>query len=148
MKSLLVVLCYIFLGYNVNAQDNSPVQWSTESKRLNDSTAMILIKAKIEEGWHLYSQELMPSGPQSTEFYFEKNPAYTLIGNVVEPKPISKFEQVFEMNVLYFEKSVLFTQKVNLKADSVLIKGEVLFMACNDETCMAPTTIPISVSIK
>jgi hypothetical protein len=73
---------------------------------------------------------------------------YSLIGKIVEPKPIVKFEEVFNMNVMYFEKSVVFSQRIKLKREQLVLKGKVEFMACDNKQCLPPDEVEFSIPIK
>ncbi|WP_341871380.1 hypothetical protein [Spirosoma oryzicola] len=53
------------------------------------------------------------------------------------------------MEVSYFEKEVIFQQKVKLTGKSPqVVKGTIEYMVCNDKQCLPPDEIPFSVSIK
>jgi len=67
---------------------------------------------------------------------------------LVEPKPVTKFENAFKMNVSYFENSVIFQQKIKLKKDQTSIKGKVEYMVCNDKKCLPPEDIDFSIPVK
>lgn len=126
-----------------------PVKWSFSTKRISDNEAELTFKAKIDEGWHLYSQVLPEGGPIPTSFTFNKSPEYELAGKVKEGKPVKKFEKTFEMELSWFEKSATFTQKVNVKAAKPFkITGFLEYMVCNDEMCLPPTTVDFEFSLE
>jgi hypothetical protein len=52
------------------------------------------------------------------------------------------------MNVSFFEKSVIFQQKVKLKAGQATVKGTLEYMTCNDKQCLPPETIAFSIAVK
>jgi DsbC/DsbD-like thiol-disulfide interchange protein len=134
---------------SISAQILAPVKWSYESKKTGKDEAVILLKATIEGGWHIYSQKVGDGGPLKTTFSFLPSPHYSLIGKVAEPAPIKKYEKSFKMEVQYFEKSVIFQQRVAVKGNTPLVvEGELEFMACSDEKCLAPEEVEFSVAIK
>jgi AFG3 family protein len=109
---------------------------------------VVLIKATIDQGWHIYSQNVADGGPVKTSFTFAPSKEYTLVGKTAEPKPISKYEKVFNMNVGYFENSVVFQQKVKLKsAKAAAVKGKLEFMTCNDQKCLPPDEVEFSIPL-
>jgi thiol:disulfide interchange protein DsbD len=57
-------------------------------------------------------------------------------------------EPAFDMKVAFFEKSVIFQQKIKLKKQQVTVKGSVEYMTCNDEKCLPPDTQEFSIPIK
>lgn len=102
------------------------------------SSQKVQLKASLDHGWHLYSQNLMENaGPVATSFVFEKNNALKLKSKVQEPPTIEKFDMNFESTVNYFENEVVFTQQVKLKKETVL-KGTVTYMICNEVMCLPP----------
>jgi len=128
----------------VHAQILHPVRWSYAAKRINATEAVILLKADIGEGWHIYSAYQKDGGPVKTSFEFTPSADYSLAGGISEPQPVTKYEKAFDMNVSYFEKQVIFQQKIHLKAKQVLIKGNLKFMVCNDRQCLPPETVSFS----
>lgn len=138
----------MFLLNVVNAQILDPVKWTFASKKINKNEAVIYLKATIDKGWHLYSQNLPDGGPLPTKFTFTASNAYTLNGKAIEPKSISAFEKVFNMNVNYFDKEVVFQQRIKLKSNTATIKGTVEFMACDDQHCTPPTEVDFTVQVK
>src|SRR5438552_16003812 len=115
MKKLLLLTAIAVMAHTVRAQILSPVKWSCAAKRTGQNEAMLLFKASIDDGWHIYSVHQAPGGPVKTAFKFTPGAGYTLIGKVSEPAPLTKFEDAFGIDVKYFEKEVVFRQTVRLK---------------------------------
>jgi thiol:disulfide interchange protein DsbD len=128
----------------VQAQILHPVKWSYGFKKLSTTEAVVMLKADIEPGWHIYNTAQADGGPVKTSFVFLPSSEYSLTGSISEPSPITKYEKAFEMNVSYFENSVIFRQVVSLNKASTIIKGTLRFMVCNDKQCLLPdwTLIP------
>lgn len=143
-----MVLVLLAAAHSLSAQILKPVSWSYGSKKLSATEAVVFMKATIEPGWHLYSQKVKEGGPVKTTFSFTPAAAYVLKGATTEPKPITRKEEVFDMEVSFFENSVVFQQKVSLKAPQATIKGAVEFMVCNDTQCLPPTTQEFSITIR
>lgn len=149
MKRIILILTLVFFGAaGAFAQLENPVSWSYAAKKTGKNEAVLLIKATIEEGWHLYSQNVKPGGPSRTIISFTPSKDYTLVGKTAEPKPISKFEKVFNMNVPYFQDVVVFQQKIKLNKGVTTIKGKVEFMVCDDTQCLPPSDVKFSIPIK
>ena len=149
MKRITLILSLLFFtSLGAFAQLDDPVSWSYFGKKTSPTEATVYIKASIEEGWHLYSQTVKPGGPNKTIFTFAKTKDYTLVGGTTEPKPISKFEKVFNMNVPYFADEVVFQQKIKLNKGATTVKGKVEFMVCDDKKCLPPNEIAFSVPVK
>ncbi|MBC6111442.1 protein-disulfide reductase DsbD domain-containing protein [Pedobacter fastidiosus] len=149
MKKTTFLFCIAtLLSVNAYSQILKPVTWSYAAKKTSATEATLYIKAVIDEGWHLYSQTVKDGGPVKTTFAFPASKTYTLVGKTIEPKPITKFETTFKMDVSYFQNSVIFQQKVKLKGKNVPVKGSVEFMVCNDKQCLPPETVEFSIPIK
>ena len=148
MKKLTLFLAVSFLSTGLFAQILQPVKWSYAAKRISKTEAVLLLKATIDNGWHIYSTRQKEGGPVKTEFTFTPSKDYALIGTVAEPKPVTKFENAFKMNVLYFEKSAVFQQKIKLNKDQTNIKGKVEFMVCNDKQCLPPDDFEFNIPVK
>jgi DsbC/DsbD-like thiol-disulfide interchange protein len=148
MKKLLFAIALLFtLG--ANAQILTPVHWSYAAKKLNATEGVIFMKATIDDGWHIYSQNTKDGGPVKTSFTFIASKQYSLIGKTTEPTPVTRFEKSFGIDVKFFEKSVIFQQKVKLKGSGpVTVKGKLEYMTCNDQKCLPPETLDFSADIK
>lgn len=149
MKKLIVLTVAVLLfGTFAKAQILQPVQWSYGAKKINSAEAVIFIKATIDAGWHVYSQHIKDGGPVKTTFTFKPSKDFTLIGETIEPKPITRFEKVFNMDVGYYENSVVFQQKVTLKKGQATVNGTLEYMTCNDQKCLPPDDIDFSIPVK
>ncbi len=147
MKNLLFIFM-LFTGFAAQSQIHNPVKWSYAAKKVNDKEAVIFLKATMQPGWNIYSQNVADGGPVATSFKFTPSKAYVLNGKTIEPKPQTKFEKTFDMDVTYFQNSVVFQQKVKLQAKDAVVKGVLEYMACNDKQCLPPKEVEFSVSIK
>jgi DsbC/DsbD-like thiol-disulfide interchange protein len=148
MKKLFLALLALGLGLSAYAQIESPVKWQYAAKRISPTEAVVFLRATIQDGWHIYSQDVKDGGPIKTSFTFDPSKDYSLEGKTSEPTPLTKYETAFSMNVSYFEKTVTFQQKVKLKSPSVsVIKGKLEYMTCNDKKCLPPDDLDFSVNL-
>ena len=149
MKKLLLLITVLMISAASYAQIETPVKWSYAAKKLNNNEAVVFLRATIQDGWHIYSQNVKDGGPIKTSFTFAKSNDYTLIGTPSEPKPVTKYEDAFKMNVSYFEKTVTFQQKIKLKAGNLTaIKGQLEYMTCNDRKCLPPEDVDFTIPLK
>lgn len=147
MKKIFLILAVIFAGRSAFAQIESPVTWAYATKKISATEAVVLIKANIDAGWHIYSLNVKDGGPIKTSFKFTPSKEFTLVGKTIEPTPVSKYDKSFGMNLTYFENSVVFQQKVKLKGKKATVKGTLEYMTCNDRKCLPPETIAYSVAV-
>lgn len=148
MKKLLIICVLALFVNQAKAQILHPVKWAYAAKITGKNEAVLLIKAIIDEPWHIYSINQKDGGPVKTSFTFTPSADYKLVGTMSEPKPVTKYEKAFEMDVHYFEKSVIFQQKIGFKTDNPVIKGTLNFMACNDQKCLPSEDIEFSIPVK
>lgn len=149
MKKITLILAMVVMAtVSAFAQLENPVTWQYAAKKTGKNEATLYIKANIDGNWHIYSQNIKPGGPNKTQFSFSPSKDFTLVGKTMEPKPITKYEKVFKMDVSYFENEVVFTQKIKLNKAATTVKGKVEFMVCNDTSCLPPSEVSFSVPVK
>lgn len=145
---------YALLGFLMllvssgQSQVLSPVKWSYAAKKTSATEVVLYLKAVVQDGWHIYSVNQKPGGPLKTSFKFTSSQGFVLIGKATEPEPIFRFEEVFKIQVAYFEKEVVFQQRMKLRKAQVIVKGTVEFMACTDKMCTPPTEVEFSIPVK
>ena len=144
MKKLLFTLL-AFVASAVYGQMENPVTISS-SIDVADGVATLKFKAAIESGWHLYSTDLPAGGPTSATVEFETLEGAQLLGTLVPGAgEIEKDDPIFGMKVKYYENEATFTQKVKLLGGKYRLQGYLRYGACNDETCLPPTTYEFDV---
>jgi hypothetical protein len=141
-----LLLFLLLSGFFAHAQLLDPVKWSYHSKKLKNNEAEIYIKASIASGWHIYAMQFNEA-PMSTSFRFTPSPSFALIGKVKEPKSVSKYDKNFKKNLYFFEKEVVFTQKIKLLKPKATVNGVLEFMACNDKSCLPAREVPFQIPI-
>ncbi|WP_306551976.1 thioredoxin family protein [Daejeonella sp.] len=154
MKKLLgiVLLFFCFAAQaqfpDPNAKIFDPVNWSYSSEKINDKEFDLLITAKIEKGWHLYSQFIEEGGPIPTSFKFNPSAAYKLIGKVTEsPKPITAFDKNFNMEIAWHKNQAVFKQRISLNKPITAITGVLEFMVCDDQRCLPPAEVEFEIPL-
>ena len=138
-KSVLLLFLFLCTGLQSFAQLTKPVIWSVIQRSLSNKGEIELsITAKIQSGWHIYSTKLPDGGPVKTSFTFTPDSScFRLIGETTPlSAPTKEFDKIFNMDLEFFSKEVVFVQKIRLLTPkSFEIKGSVEYQSCNDETC-------------
>lgn len=148
MKRLLFITIFsLSIPSFAFAQLEKPVIWSFYAKKLNKTEAIVYIKAKIGGSWHIYGQNVK-SDAMRLKFSYNKSKDFSLIGKTIEPKPIKKYDPIVKMDLAYFEKEVVFTQKITLNNSSALVKANVEFMVCNDKQCLPADEVSFNILVK
>ena len=149
IKKISILSALVIFVSLANAQILEPVKWSFSSKKTGDTEAEIIFTAKMDKGWHLYSQDIPSDGPVATTFVFEKSNKFQLIGKVSEPKPIVENDPNFDMVLKYFATKAVFKQKIQLLTDKPFtVNGVINFMCCNDVSCLPPNDVSFSVDVE
>lgn len=127
--SIIFIFCFIF---NIFSQIESPVKWEISTEKINETQINLIFDATIKERWHLYSQYFEMGGPMPLFFEFSQNEKYRLIDSVIEnPAPIVEFDDIFEIEVKFFENNARFIQKIDLKSK----KGFNIFVKIDGQSC-------------
>ncbi len=145
------IFTLFFSAFAINSfsQVLIPVKWTYTVKQIDEAYAELIFNAKIDKGWHLYSQYMEEGGPIVTNFKFDKDKSYKLEGKTSEPKPESEYDDMFKMTVKYFNNQAVFKQKIKiLSKKDFLIKGNFEYMVCNDGSCIPFSDNPFEFKIK
>ncbi len=130
-----------FMTMTMYAQMPEPVECKASLKMINDSVAELRIAAVIDAGWHVYSTEL-EDGPTAATLVVEAIEGAHLDGKLgFEGKEIAKYDDMFGMEVRYFENQVTFVQRIIIEKADYKIQGYFQYGACDDENCMPPTDV-------
>ncbi len=122
----------------LSAQETEPVSWSYEITKLNSLEYQISFNAEIIDGWKLYSQFSPEEGSVATSFEFIDNNNNYLADEIFNEDPyIIGYDNVFKMDLYYFEGKANFNQSIKLNNKDVnQIKIEVEYSSCDDELCI------------
>ena len=72
-RSFFLILTFIAAMFSTQAfaQIVNPVKWSIDLNMTDDTHGQIVMKATIQDGWHMYSNEVDPSvGPTPLSLTF------------------------------------------------------------------------------
>ncbi len=147
MNFISKLFIFLFLiGSVSNAQIHNPVTWETSVEKIAEQEFNLIITADIEQGWHLYSQKVPDGGPIPTTINIEVDTDnYELIGSPEEGEGHEEYDNVFDMDIKYFEGKAVFKQKIKLlNNDTIDIKGVLEFMVCDDTNCLPPTEVDLA----
>lgn len=115
MKNFLLLFITFFTFNNAQAQILDPVKWTTKTERLSETEFNLVFVADIEDDWHVYSQFTPDGGPLPLELIF-KSPGkgYELVGKATESKTTRAYNDIFEVDELFFVKKGTVTQRVKV----------------------------------
>ena len=118
------------------AQILKPIRWEhrTEpAETVVGGEIDLVFSARIDLNWYLYSNDFDPDlGPMLTEFEFEPDGSFELIGQPLAVNPQKKFDDVWKGDVTYFKGSGEFRQRVRILTARPLIRSTVNYQVCSD----------------
>lgn len=131
------------------AQVENPVSW-----KFGAAGQQAEMTATISGVWHMYDIGPYEGGPNATTFTFELPAGVTLDGGIVQVnKPTRVQDEIFGMEIGYFAKSAKFVQKFKVSPQlaaagkPIVIKGNVEWQVCDDESCLPPMDEDFTVTI-
>ena len=130
-----ILFFFIFIVSHLTFSQN-PVTFETTVKKVSDSNFQLITNATIEEGWRLYSQNLLDGGAIPTEFVYEENNSYILLGPTIESESITKFDPIFSLDQTYFESFSTFSQDIQIEKNISYLNAKIYFQACDDIVCI------------
>ncbi|MBT3301678.1 MAG: thioredoxin fold domain-containing protein [Bacteroidetes bacterium] len=145
-KLLLIITLFLLTSTSVFSQMQDPVNWTFEIKAIVNDQYELVMTAKIDDKWHLYSQDIASDDPDAitpvpTSFNFDDNPDIEFIGKVEERSEVhSDYDENFDMILKSFMHKAVFVQKIKIKNVSK-VTGYLEFMACDDKQCLSPKEI-------
>lgn len=143
IKTKLLIMSMLLFSMTLAAQN--PVIFSVSQKRVSPTEVDVIFTGRIQPGWHVYSTGLPADGPTSATITTEKATGAQPQGSLkAQGKEISEFDDMFGMKLRYFENNVTFVQRYKVTGDKYDIKGFLEYGACNDQTCMPPTSVEFS----
>lgn len=137
MTRIFLTFLISFLFTVVNAQ----VDFTPHLEQSAMREVVISFTGKIEKGWHVYAPDVT-NGPIPASFNVEKLEGAVVVGPLyADRKAVTVYEEIFGGNVSYYEDAVTFRQKLRLTASEYRVEGYLQFGACNEESCLPPTSV-------
>ena len=134
MKKVLFLLLTILSLSTLKAQILEPVKWKTKTEKISDTEFYLVMEGTIDKDWHVYSQFTPENGPLAAEVSIDNAKGnFEIIGKAKESPYKKQFNDVFEVDEYYFEKSVTFKQKVKITNPNITsIKVNLDYQVCKD----------------
>ena len=134
MKKLFYFAIIIFFfSLNINAQIEKHVQWEFSTEEISEDEIILVFEATIDEGWDLYSPNNTLGGAMPMKITYEDETNFQKVGEITEnPKPINKYDDIFEKEVIFFENEATFKQQIKIVSNtdftiSVTLKGQICY---------------------
>lgn len=149
-KTLWATLLAMSIAGSAPAQVEEPVKWHFRAHKKGDRIYELHFTPEVHRQWHIYSQASASEGPTPTTVTLDRNPLVIADSGIVEHgKVVSKYEELMELTVRYFEGPADFVQTVRLKAKvKTRVTGTVEYMACKDGQCLPPQKVSFSIALE
>lgn len=146
-QRILLTILLLATVLTMQAQMQDPVHFKSELKTGKNAEAEIVFTATIDQGWHVYSTDLGQDGPIEATFNVVKMDGAEKVGKLT-PKGnvIKKYDEMFGMELKYFEHQVTFVQKIRFTKPKYDIDCYLEYGACNAQSCLPPTQVELSAS--
>jgi len=137
-KSIQLFLLFIFLisGAHLKGQILEPAKWSTATSVNEIEVGQeldLIFNAVIDQNWYLYSSDFDPDlGPIVTEFIFEPDDSYELVGGIRPINPKKKYDDLWEGEITYFKEKGQFRQTVKVLTSDFKVSGSYIYQVCSD----------------
>ena len=129
------------------AQTVNPVKWSHSVSDKGDGLYTVEFKAEIGEGWHIYvTDPKLAFNP--TTFEFTVGEGVTKEGDLrlLSEAKVEK-DELLMMEIGHYDKEAIFQQDFKVADKNGSINVAISYQACNEGTCLSPTTDEITVSL-
>jgi len=148
-RTILLFSVLIGIGYS---QFKTPVTISTEVENSSrpGEVAHVLIKASMDDEWHIYALENAGEGPVASRIKISGD-IVDEQGLIEHREPTEKFDEGFGVKTRFFKGTTDFRVPIRIKEDAPI--GEttlsiyMLYQVCNESLCYPPAEVNINASI-
>jgi Disulphide bond corrector protein DsbC len=129
------------------AEDKVKVTFTIEQ---DGCEATISAKVVMAKHWHINSA-VLPDGSfgYATVFTIDKTSAFKTVGGVIEPKPISRYDEVAKEQLSYHEGTFTMKRKIKIESEKdFTISGSFDFQTCNEFKCLPPALYEFKLKVK
>jgi len=148
---LLFILLFLVSTPAVKAQmtPQKPITWRVNVKMTTPSEGEVIIKAIIEDGWHLYGFSLPNGGPKPTVIDLSPSTGVEFTSRLTcSSSPAEHHDAMFGKRLNWWDSDVTFRRKFKITDPaSARIIGAIHYMGCDNNTCLPPETENISKAI-
>jgi DsbC/DsbD-like thiol-disulfide interchange protein len=160
MNRLSIPICMGLLGSTAAGSASAqvplnPASWTLQvpAKPVAPGGSLLAtLSARIERGWHMYSITQLPGGPITTRVTVPEGQVFVLAGEVKGPKPIRKRDDVFGMDVEYYDNGADFSVPLKVAASAPAgrqkLGVQVRYQMCNDKLCLPPRTVKTEAEVE
>jgi DsbC/DsbD-like thiol-disulfide interchange protein len=133
-----------------------PVQWSlilepASSQATAGGTLTAVVRAAIDDGWHVYAPDEANVGPRPVGLAIVKNPVFSAAGKLVAPEPEREMDEAFGQITASYTDEATFRLPVAVAAQASagphLLEIDVTFQACDGNICLPAKAVRVKASV-
>lgn len=132
-----------------NAADFSARAWLSQDKLIPGGQFRVAVELAVPPGWHVNAHPASAPDFIPTEVAWQL-PATITIERLSYPAGKSVTVDWADKPVALYEGRVVIVAEARVRADAppgpLTLTGQVRYQACNDQSCFAPTSLPVTVS--
>ncbi|HSJ66634.1 MAG TPA: protein-disulfide reductase DsbD domain-containing protein [Anditalea sp.] len=135
LKFLLSATLLMLLSLTVQSQIIAPPKWDikfTDQELTVGEESSITFKAQIPRNWYIYSNDFEDVGPIQISLKLEDSIGIVRKGELVAINPKTKFDDVWDNEVKYFDKEGNFIQNFLISSKDIKIAGFISYQMCSD----------------
>lgn len=135
----------------VAAFADSPVSWKFALTAKENGEVELAATASIEKNWHIYDPGIGEGGPFPTTLEIDEIAGAEKVGpfSVVGSKRIDVYDEIFQMDVAYYENEATFVQRFRITdRNAFMLKGDIRASACKEDVCTPPLPTDFEFSAK
>ncbi len=151
----LLLSLLLILGSARPAPGKEPVSFQIEADptmAFPGEAVTIWINAVMSDDWHIYSTTTPAGGPVPTQIQLQSGKNFQQVGRVLQPEPKKEYDPNFDMVVEYYGDQVKFGVQFTVSDTPALgthgIEGTIIYMLCNELSCLPPTPYTFTVPIQ
>ncbi len=150
-RSVIMLAAVILTALTAMSQMPKGVDWSMNVKMTTATKGVLTIRANVEPGWHLYGTDIPEGGPSATTITVSTSTKDITLQGKLKPSvaPVKVKDEMFGMELTWWDAPVSFTCPIVLKSKTTsgTISATITNMACNDQTCIPPSTEELKVKV-
>ncbi len=148
-QKIRTVLLTIFALTAAVAASAQSVKWTNTVEHIKGDEYRIVLEAAVPSGYHMYDMGPYELGPNATVIKFTPSEGVTLIGGVEQlDKPHVEYDDIFEINIGWFEGKPRFAQKIKVTVPKATVNTYLEWMICNDDSCMPLSDMEMPITIE
>ena len=122
------------------AQENH-AHWKASVEQLDKKLYRVSVTASIDSSWHIYDTLRTEFGPTATvvDFSIVDGRRAEKVGEMsISRQPYKYYDDIYMMEIGYFEDSVTFYQDIRLKKKDAVVRVGMEWMTCDENNCTPP----------